>query len=138
MDILLKMGDFMKKSPVVIAISAVSGGGKTTTINELSKKLPSSRTIYFDDYEFKECPTDFFEWIQNGSDFNDWNIEVLVNDIRDLLYKNNFDYLLLDYPFAYKNKQGAPYIDFTVFIDTPLDITMARHILRYMPNHPTY
>lgn len=61
----------MKKSPVVIAISAVSGGGKTTTINELSKKLPSSRTIYFDDYEFKECPTDFFEWIQNGSDFND-------------------------------------------------------------------
>lgn len=41
MDILLKMGDFMKKSPVVIAISAVSGGGKTTTINELSKKLTS-------------------------------------------------------------------------------------------------
>lgn len=127
----------MKKKPIVIAVSAVSGGGKTTTINELRKRLPSSRVIYFDDYEFDECPKDFFEWVQNGSDFNDWNIEILVNDIKELLHKNDFDYLLLDYPFAYKNKQGAPYIDFTVFIDTPLDIAMARRILRDMIDKPS-
>lgn len=126
----------MKKKPIVIAVSAVSGGGKTTAINELNKKLPSSRAIYFDDYEFEECPKDFFEWVQNGSDFNDWNIDILVNDIRELLDKNDFDYLLLDYPFAYKNKQGASYIDFAVFIDTPLDIAMARRILRDMIDKP--
>lgn len=48
----------MKKKPIVIEVSAASGGGKTTTINELNKKLPLSRAIYFDDYEFKECPED--------------------------------------------------------------------------------
>lgn len=119
----------MKKNPIVIAVSAVSGGGKTTTINELSKRLTSSRIIYFDDYGFEISPT--------CSDFNAWNIEKLVEDIKELLDKNDFDYLLLDYPFAYENKQGAPFIDFTVFVDTPLDIAMARRILRDMIDKPS-
>ncbi|MGL5330451.1 MAG: hypothetical protein ACRDD7_14365 [Peptostreptococcaceae bacterium] len=119
----------MKKNPIVISVSAVSGGGKTTTINELSKRLTSSRIIYFDDYEFEMC--------SSCSDFNAWNIENLVADIKELLDKNDFDYLLLDYPFAYENKQGAPFIDFTVFIDTPLDIAMARRILRDMIDKPS-
>lgn len=127
----------MEKKTIVIAISAVSGGGKTTTIRELSKRLPLSKAIYFDDYEFEESPKDFFEWVKSGSDFNAWNIEALVNDIKILIDKNDFDYLLLDYPFAYKNEQGAPYIDFTIFVDTSLDIAMARRILRDMIDKPS-
>lgn len=68
----------MKKNPVVIAVSAVSGGGKTTTINELSKRLSSSRVIYFDDYEFEMC--------SSCSDFNAWNIEELIDDIKELVF----------------------------------------------------
>lgn len=36
----------------VISIASVSGGGKTTIINELGKKLDNSAVIYFDDYSF--------------------------------------------------------------------------------------
>lgn len=37
---------------------------------------------------------------------------------------------MLDYPFAYLNNEMREYIDFTIYIDTPLDIAMARRILR--------
>jgi len=46
----------------------------------------------------------------------------------------NLDFILLDYPFAYKNNLVASYIDYAIFIDTPLDIAMARRILRDMIN----
>lgn len=114
----------------VISIAAVSGGGKTTVINELKKRLPLSKAIYFDDYNFEECPNDFFEWVQNGADYNAWNLEKLVLDIESLITQNNYNYILLDYPFAYKNDKIAPYIDYTIYIDTPLDIAMARRISR--------
>lgn len=122
------------KKPIVIAIAAVSGGGKTTVINELKIRLPLSKAIYFDDYDFEECPGDFWQWVQSGADYNAWNIEILANDIESLLAQTNFNYILLDYPFAYKNDKVTPYIDYAIFIDTPLDIAMARRILRDMIN----
>ena len=42
--------------------------------------------------------------------------------------------MLLDYPFAYCHKELSQYIDCAIFIDTPLDIAMARKILRDMGN----
>jgi len=125
------------KKPIVIAISAVSGGGKTSVINELKKRLPLSKAIYFDDYDFEECPEDFFQWVQSGADYNAWNIEILADDIKQLLTQTNLNYILLDYPLAYKNDKVAPYIDYAIFIDTPLDIAMARRILRDMINQPS-
>ena len=125
------------KKPLIIAVSAVSGGGKTTVIKELNKQLPLSKAIYFDDYDFKECPQDFFEWVQRGSDYNEWNLRPLVNDIKPLLEQSNVNYILLDYPFAYKNNQVAPYIDYSIFIDTPLDVAIARRILRDLIKEPS-
>lgn len=125
------------KKPIVITISAVSGGGKTTVINELKRRLPLSKIIYFDDYDFEEYPEDFFQWVKSGADYNAWNIETLANDIKQLLAQPNLNYILLDYPFAYKNDKVAPYIDYAIFIDTPLDIAMARRILRDLINEPS-
>ncbi|MGL4453208.1 MAG: hypothetical protein ACRCTZ_18760 [Sarcina sp.] len=116
--------------PLVIAIAAVSGGGKTTLVRTLENELDLSKALYFDEYDFDEAPTDFFEWVKSGSNYNEWNLYNLVNDIENLLGKNNLEYILLDYPFAYKNDQIAQYIDYAIFIDTPLDIAMARRILR--------
>jgi uridine kinase len=116
---------------MVITISAVSGGGKTTTTEYLANTLSQAKALYFDDYSFEGEPDDIGEWAERGGDRHEWNLSPLVRDLQ--LLQNNHPplcYILLDYPFAYSHEQMKPYIDYTVFIDTPLDVAMARRILR--------
>ena len=39
--------------PFVISIAAVSGGGKTTIVRQLSEKLHNSKSLFFDNYDFE-------------------------------------------------------------------------------------
>ena len=116
----------------IIAIAAVSGGGKTTIINEIKKQLPKVKTLHFDDYSFEGEVDDFYNWTIQGADYNVWNLNPLIQDIIDIKESKNYDYLLLDYPFAYCNTALREYIDCAIFIDTPLDIAMVRRVLRDM------
>ena len=117
----------------VIAISSVTGGGKTTTINALMDRLPNAMALYFDDYGFDEN-VDYGKWLAGGGDYNEWDLTALKNDLLEMIENPHIDYILLDYPFAYKNNQIKPYIDFAVYINTPLDVALVRQILRDMGN----
>ena len=116
----------------IISIAAVTAGGKTTVVNELKKRLPRCASLHFDDYSFEGEVEDFHQWVLDGADYDVWNLSPLKADIDKIMNSNAYDYLLLDYPFAYLNTQIRGYIDCAVFIDTPLDIAMARRILRDM------
>ncbi len=115
-----------------ISIAAVTAGGKTTIVNELKKQLPNTRALHFDDYSFEGEVNDFCEWAKQGADYNVWNLEPLIKDIHEIQKSSDCEYLLLDYPFAYCHKALSQYIDCAIFIDTPLDVAMARRILRDM------
>ena len=116
----------------VIAIAAVTAGGKTTVVNELGEKLPRAKSLHFDDYSFEGEVEDFDAWVKGGADYNVWNLSPLKTDILAIKESGECDYLILDYPFAYCNSGISKYIDCAIFIDTPLDIAMARRILRDM------
>ncbi len=118
----------------IIAIGAVTAGGKTTVVRELSKKLKKAKSLHFDDYSFEGEVDDFNEWTKQGADYNVRDLSPLKKDIIDIIQSGQYDYLLLDYPFAYCHKEISEYIDCAVFIDTPLDVAMARRILRDMQN----
>ena len=124
------MREFMKKRklPLVIAVAAVSGGGKTTIATHLNESLQNSKTLYFDEYNF-EGPDDILDWVDNGANYDDWNLAPLIKDLEALLTEP-LDYVVMDFPFAYKHFKTSKLIDFTVFIDTPLDIAMARRVTR--------
>ena len=55
-------------------------------------------------------------------------------DIDKIIEDKEYDYLFLDYPFAYQNKIIKDYLDCAIFIDAPLDIAMARRVVRDMKN----
>lgn len=124
-----------EQQPYVIAIAAISGGGKTTITKRLNELLDRSISIHFDDYQFDESPDDICEWIDNGGDPNEWVLTPLINDLTLLLKDNKYKYVLLDYPFAYLHNKMRELIDYTIFIDTPLDIAMARRIVRGFNNY---
>lgn len=46
----------------------------------------------------------------------------------------SLNYIILDFPFAYLHTKISKYIDFTVYIDTPLDIALLRRIKRDFKN----
>ncbi|CAM5561679.1 hypothetical protein SAFG77S_13485 [Streptomyces afghaniensis] len=62
-----------EKTPFVIAISAVSGGGKTTITKLLNQELHNSKVLFFDQYDFNG-PDDIINWVDNGGDANDWDV----------------------------------------------------------------
>ncbi|KAB8135715.1 AAA family ATPase [Gracilibacillus oryzae] len=117
-----------KRLPIVIAIAAVSGGGKTTITSKLKDKLQNSQALYFDDYDFAG-PEDIMEWIDNGGNPDEWDLSPLIRDIKNIR-NEPLEYLILDFPFAYLHTKTSDFIDYAVFIDTPLDIALARRIRR--------
>ncbi len=68
----------------------------------------------------------------DGANYQVWNLRPLEDDILRIKSAGKCDYLILDYPFAYCHDTIKPYIDAAFFIDTPLDIALARRILRDM------
>lgn len=121
----------MDKKPYIVTVNAVSGGGKTTVVRELQRLLPEARALYFDDrdYDSDSGIDDICSWMERGADVNEFNLDRLAGDL-DKLAEEGHDYIIMDYPFGYRHKRIAEYIDFSVFIDTPLDIALARRIIR--------
>lgn len=47
------------------------------------------------------------------------------------------DFIVLDYPFLYGHRQMNKFTNLAVFINTPLDIAMARRVIRDFEGRPT-
>ena len=116
----------------IIAIGAVTAGGKTTLVNAIKDKLTRTASLHFDDYSFDGEVNDFYKWVSDGANYNVWDLSPLKADIEKIINSDRYDYLLLDYPFAYQNKMIKDYLDCCIFIDKPLDIALARKVLRDM------
>ena len=63
----------MSHSPsYIIAVSSVSGGGKTTLVKKIAEFLRGT-TLFFDDYaSVSEYPPDIKKWVEDGADVNEW------------------------------------------------------------------
>ncbi|AKG05798.1 hypothetical protein AAV35_011095 [Salimicrobium jeotgali] len=114
-----------------MAVSSVSGGGKTAVARALKARVSSAEILSFDNYDFPGSPSDVVQWVKEGTDYNRWNLKPLAEDLN-LLIKDvhSPEYIILDYPFSYKHDVIKGYIDFSIYIDTPLDIAMARRLTR--------
>lgn len=124
----------MIKSQVVV-ISGLTAGGKTTLVNALHTQLPNSYVISFDDYSIDALPEAPQIDTPVKDAVNRYDISALMADF--LAVYNQYAIILIDFPFGNRNRILAPYIDLTVYIKTPLDICLARKILRDTPNQPT-
>lgn len=115
----------------IVAINAISGGGKTTVVQHLKENLGNAEALYFDDrdYDIDSGIVDICKWMEEGADANRFNLDLLIEDIEQLLEKG-LDFIIIDYPFGHRHNKMAEYIDISIFIDTPLDIAFGRRLLR--------
>ena len=135
---------------IVVGISSPSGGGKTTVARRVAEMLKDTVSIYFDDYDCDNVPpVDLRQWLQQGADYNAWKPLRLTNDLRKLKAGEPIEspidgttihprrYVIFDAPLGYAHAETGAFIDFMVFIDTPLDMALARRLLRDLALEPT-
>ena len=131
----------------IVCLSSPSGGGKTAITQRLGQLYPKSVTLYFDEYDDSSeganiHPASLEQWQRDGRDYNAWQMPGLLRDLAFLrkgqpIRSPTTQALLapqpvvfLDNAFGRANSTLRPYCDFMVYIDTPLDVAMARRIQR--------
>ena len=117
--------------PFVVSINSVSGGGKTALATALHRSLPQSALFCFDDFDDSNIyPADYYEWSQRGADIAEFDCPGMRDAVDEEIRSGKAKQILLDYPFGRRHVRFADIIHLAVFIDTPLDVAMARRILR--------
>ncbi len=137
----------MSKNPTIIGISGVSGGGKTTLTKALSTHFNGSTTLYFDDYaDDKTYPANFSQWFADGADFNVFRSPQLATDLASLKKGNSVKspidgssceptpLIFCEAPLGRAHHNTGQHLDYLVYIKTPLEVGLARTILRYAGN----
>ncbi|MBX3014982.1 MAG: hypothetical protein KF832_25900 [Caldilineaceae bacterium] len=131
----------------VICVSSPSGGGKSAVVQQLGLWQPNAVTLYFDEYdEIAEGatihPPSLRAQVEQGIDYNAWQMPGLLRDLQQLKQGQAIrsprdgtliapqPLIFLDAAFGRANATLAPYINWLVYIDTPLDVAMARRIQR--------
>ncbi|MEZ4659315.1 MAG: hypothetical protein R2911_17265 [Caldilineaceae bacterium] len=119
------------KKPYVIAINAVSGGGKTALARLVQESLPASMLFCFDDFDDTNIyPDDFYEWSRQGRNPLQIDCPGMGEAVARVYHQAKLKNIVLDYPLGRDHPRFASIINLSVFIDTPLDVAMARRILR--------
>src|SRR5262245_48019203 len=121
--------------PFVIAVNSIAGGGKTSLTKLLHECLPNSTFFCFDDYDSSNLyPTDFHDWHRRGGNLEEFDCLGMKAAVDAEIQKAAVKYIILDYPFGRDHSRFRDVIDLSIYIDTPLDVAMARRILRdYAP-----
>ena len=128
---------------VIIGISAVTGGGKTTVTQRLAEVLEDSVALHFDDYDDTNVhPDDLHRWFAAGADYDAYKTPVFTSHLEALKAGRSIRYpigdktltparyVVADAPLGRAHSDSGRLLDLMVFVDTPLDIAMARRILR--------
>ena len=127
----------------VVGISAVGGGGKTAVTLRLVEVLGDAVALHFDDYDDTNVhPADLQRWFADGADNDAYQTPVFTRHLQALKAGQSIcypiggatvgpaRYVVADAPMGRARSDSGRFIDLMVFIDTPLDVAMARRILR--------
>lgn len=116
----------------VVAVAGVTAGGKSTLIAALKEGHPEAIVLSFDDYDIDQLPdapplgTPLREAVSR------YDVSALKQDLEQALALKPA-LILLDFPFGRKHPALKELISLSVYVKTPLDIALARMILRDQP-----
>lgn len=110
----------------VVGIAAPAGGGKSTLADALAGRVADSVRLHFDDYEVT-MPGDWERWLADGASFDEWSVPALAADLFEMKRSETGPpVVLFEAPLGRAHRATGDLIDFLVFIDTPLEIALAR------------
>jgi len=117
----------MAAPSIVIAVAGPPGGGKTTLARSLSARLGGAPTLHYDDYEqiTRRGPSEIAAWLDRGAPADEVPLPGFAEAML-ALKQGGARHVILDFLLARAHRATARHIDWLIWIDTPLDIALAR------------
>jgi uridine kinase len=115
----------------VIAISGVSGAGKTTAVKQLAKMFSSPYLLFDDHIDNSTYPQNMRNWLKQGANVSLIKTPTLVSSLKDLLSKNNSLYIFVEEPFGKERDSISALIDYVILLDQPMELCLALIIRRH-------
>jgi uridine kinase len=115
----------------VVAVTGVSGAGKSSVIRRSIELLGEGAALYFDDYrESSVYPADLKDWVARGADVNEFKTPHFSADLRRMRAELEADLIFVEEPFGKMRREMAGLIELAIYIEVPPDILLARRLLR--------
>jgi uridine kinase len=140
------------RSYFVICVSGMMSSGKTSLIMRLTELLQGSVPLLWDDYDhlLELEISDFKKWVETGCDTNKYKTTRFTEDLRKLRNGSTIEnpitnmevkpgrYIIVEDPTGRTREEMKRLIDYLVFLQVPLEISLARTYSRELKNRQKY
>jgi uridine kinase len=135
----------------IIAIAGPPGSGKTALARETAKLVPKAAVLFFDGFEIparRLSSAELSQWLTGGGRFDDFTVFGLAEALAALKAGqpasepvsgrkiDSAPLIFFEMPFGRAYGPTAKLIDFLVWLDTPLDVALARNVLAWESETP--
>lgn len=112
----------------VVGVAGAPGSGKSTLVAGLARSLPGAAALHMDDYEnMTRLPIEAVaSWYRDGADIDTFAFPGLEAELRRL--KDAGGIVLFETQFGRAHRATGRHIDLLVWVDTPLDVALARSV----------
>lgn len=135
----------MPDGTYVIAIAGPVGAGKTTLARGVADELADAAVLQFDHYEriTEQSIEQVRDWMQGGADLDAMAIPGLAEALQSLKAGRaainpmtratipSRKYILFETQFGRRHAATGRYIDLMIWVDTPLDVALARKVRQF-------
>jgi len=127
----------MDERPFVLGVAGTPGAGKTTLTLSLRDRRPGARVVFYDKYQpiTRMSEVQVRDWFARGGDPNEVDHHDLISDLRRETRIQpgaiTRPLLIFETPFGRLHRDTGAFIDFLVWVDTPLDLALSRAVLAF-------
>lgn len=121
----------------IVAISGVSGAGKTTIVKQLANEFNCPFLLFDDHIDKNTYPQDMKLWLKDGADFSLIKTPKFVSSLKKLTSKSNSRFIFIEEPFGKERDSMSALVDYVILLDQPVELCLARIIRRHI-EHPNF
>ncbi len=126
----------MSEKPFVLGLSGVPGSGKSTLLKLLLRDFNTAQAVYYDRFDPGMNDAQICDWVARNGDPNELAFAGLIHELTRLTQVQTAapqrPLVFFETAFGRVHKTTGAFIDFLVWIDTPLEIALSRASLVFL------